>query len=155
VRAGETGVDGLNRWLHKSFRGQARAWAAPEKYWQRKTCKLLGAQGVLYGDKVINVANARRYDVHPKVEKGYLANGEIGIVVGQFKGSSWKPKGLPWKIEVEFSSQLGLKFGFGAGDFGDEGEAPLQLAYALTIHKAQGSEFGTTFIVIPNPCRTN
>ncbi|MBE0702510.1 MAG: ATP-binding domain-containing protein, partial [Afipia sp.] len=153
VRAGETGVDGLNRWLQKSFRRQARAWAEPEKYWERKTCKPLGAQGVLYGDKVINVANARRYDVYPKMEKAYLANGEIGIVVGQFKGSSWKPKGLPWKIEVEFSSQLGFKFGFGGGDFGDEGEAPLELAYALTIHKAQGSEFGMTFIVIPNPCR--
>ena len=47
-------------------------------------------------------------------------------------------KGLPWKIEVEFSSQLGFKFGFGGSDFGDEGEAPLELAYALTIHKAQG-----------------
>ena len=27
------------------------------------------------------------------------------------------------------------------------------MAYALTIHKTQGSEFGTTFLVIPNPCR--
>ena len=29
----------------------------------------------------------------------------------------------------------------------------LELAYALTIHKAQGSEFGLTILVIPNPCR--
>ena len=157
VRAGETGVDGLNRWLQKSFRRKARVWAEPEKYWDRKTCKPLGAQGVLYGDKVINVANARRYDVvdsgFQKVKNAYLANGEIGLVVGQFKGKNWKPKGLPWKIEVEFSSQLGNKFGFGGSDFGDEGEAPLELAYALTIHKAQGSEFGMTFIVVPSPCR--
>ena len=112
---------------------------------------------MLYGDKVINIANARRYDVvdsgFQKVKNAYLANGEIGLVVGQFKGKNWKPKGLPWKIEVEFSSQLGIKFGFGGFDFGDEGEAPLELAYALTIHKAQGSEFGMTFVVIPNPCR--
>lgn len=153
VRAGEIGVDGLNRWLQKSFRRQARAWAEPDKYWERKTCKPLGSQGVLYGDKVINVANARRYDVYPKMDKAYLANGEIGLVVGQFKGRKWKPKGLPWKIEVEFSSQLGFKFGFGGSDFGDDGEPSLELAYALTIHKAQGSEFGMTFIVIPNPCR--
>ena len=162
VRAGETGVDGLNRWLQKSFRRQARAWAEPDKYWERKTCKPLGAQGVLYGDKVINVANARRYDVvddaFRRVDKAYLANGEIGLVVGQFKSKKWEQnpklgKKLPWKIDVEFSSQLGFKFGFGGGDFGDEGEAPLELAYALTIHKAQGSEFGMTFIVIPNPFR--
>jgi hypothetical protein len=162
VRAGETGVDGLNRWLQKSFRRQARVWAEPEKYWERKTCKPLGAQGVLYGDKVINVANSTRYDVvdsaFRRVEKAYLANGEIGLVVGQFKSKKWEQnpklgKKLPWKIEVEFSSQLGFKFGFGGSDFSDEGEAPLELAYALTIHKAQGSEFGITFIVIPNPCR--
>jgi hypothetical protein len=153
VRAGETGVDGLNRWLQKSFRKQARAWAEPEKYWQRKTCRPLGAQGILYGDKVINIENARRYDVYPKMEKAYLANGEIGLVVGQFKGSKWTPKGLPWKMEVEFSSQLGFKYGFGDRDFSDEGNAPLELAYALTIHKAQGSEFGVTFVVVPNPCR--
>lgn len=153
VRAGETGVDGLNRWLQKSFRRQSRAWAEPEKHWDRKTCKPLGPQGILYGDKVINISNARRYDVYPKVDKPYLANGEIGLVVGQFKGRNWKPKGLPWKMEVEFSSQLGFKYGFAERDFGDEGDAPLELAYALTIHKAQGSEFGVTFVVVPNPCR--
>lgn len=162
VRAGETGVDGLNRWLQKSFRRQARAWAEPDKSWERKTCKPLGAQRVLYGDKVINVANANRYDVvddaFRRVDKAYLANGEIGLVVGQFKSKKWEQnpklgKKLPWKIDVEFSSQLGLKFGFSGGDFGDEGEAPLELAYALTIHKAQGSEFGMTFIVVPDPCR--
>jgi hypothetical protein len=29
----------------------------------------------------------------------------------------------------------------------------LELAYALTVHKAQGSEFGVTFVVVPSPCR--
>ena len=36
---------------------------------------------------------------------------------------------------------------------GDEGTPPLELAYAITIHKSQGSEFGRTFVVIPSPCR--
>jgi len=87
-----------------------------------------------------------------------VARRTLVIVVGQFKSKKWEQnpklgKKLPWKIDVEFSSQLGFKFGFGGSDFGDEGEAPLELAYALTIHKAQGSEFGMTFIVVPNPCR--
>ncbi len=158
VRAGETGVDGLNRWLQKSFRDRARAWAEPDKPWERKTCKPLGAQGILYGDKVINVANGKRDDVHPSLERAYLANGEIGLVVGQYKSRQWEQNPnlgskLPWKIEVEFSSQLGFKFGFKEHDFSDESDASLELAYALTIHKAQGSEFGTTFIVVPSPCR--
>jgi len=153
IRAGETGVDGLNRWLQQTFRKRAQDWAEPEQYWRRKICKPLGAQRILYGDKVINVVNSRRRDVWPKGDAEYLANGEIGISVGQYKGSKWKAKGLPWKLEVEFSTQPGFKFGFSGKDFGDEGVAPLELAYALTIHKSQGSEFGRTFVVIPNPCR--
>ena len=34
-------------------------------------------------------------------------------------------------------------------DFGEEGEASLELAYALTIHKAQGSEFSIVVLVLP------
>ena len=44
------------------------------------------------------------------------------------------------------------KYGFGKGEFGDEAKNPLELAYALTVHKTQGSEFGITFLVLPNPC---
>ena len=113
----------------------------------------MGSQAILYGDKVINLSNGRRFDVFPAMDKAYLANGEIGLVVGQYKGKNWKPKKLPWKLEVEFVTQLGFKFGFGGSDFGEDGNERLELAYALTIHKAQGSEFGTTFVVIPNPCR--
>lgn len=155
VRSGEVGVDGLNRWLQTSFRHQARLWAEPEpdQPWNRKVCKPLGPQGILYGDKVINLFNSRRRDVYPEGNDAYLANGEIGLVVGQYKGRNWKLDGLPWKIEVEFSSKLGTKFGFGKRDFREEGDAPLELAYALTIHKSQGSEFGITIVVIPNPCR--
>ena len=158
LRAGETGVDGLNRWIQKRFRQKARAWAEPEIFWQRKTCKPMGTQGILHGDKVINIRNQRRYDTYPETENACLANGEIGLVVGQFKGRAWEKnpklgKKLPWKLEIEFSSQLGLKYGFNEGDFGEERDPSLELAYALTVHKAQGSEFGTTFVVVPNPCR--
>jgi len=56
-------------------------------------------------------------------------------------------------LEVEFTSQPLFTYGFTKRDFGEEGEAPLELAYALTVHKAQGSEFGTVILVLPNPCR--
>jgi hypothetical protein len=153
VRAGESGVDGLNRWIKRLFRVSVRGWADVEPHWYRKIAKPMGSQAILYGDKVINLSNGRRRDVYPEMEKAYLANGEIGLVVGQYKGKNWKPKRLPWKLEVEFSTQLGFKFGFGGSDFGEDGDERLELAYALTIHKAQGSEFGTTFVIVPNPCR--
>jgi len=153
VRAGESGVDGLNRWIKRLFRVAVRDWADTEPHWYRKIAKPMGSQAILYGDKVINLSNGRRNDVYPEMEKAYLANGEIGLVVGQYKGKAWKPKRLPWKLEVEFSTQLGFKFGFSGSDFGEDGDERLELAYALTIHKAQGSEFGTTFVIVPNPCR--
>jgi len=91
--------------------------------------------------------------VWPAVEgEAYISNGDLGIVVGQYKGPTSKLKGLPSKLEVEFAGQLGHKYGFWRGEFGDEARNPLELAYALTVHKTQGSEFGITFLVLPNPC---
>ena len=75
---------------------------------------------------------------------GYLANGEIGLTVGQ-----WKSRANPKILKVEFSSQKGFTYDFYGSDFTDEGEPSLELAYALTIHKAQGSQFGLTIIVVP------
>ena len=151
IRAGETGVDGLNRSLQKFFRRQVRSWAEPEQYQKRMVCKPMGTQGILYGDKVINTINGEQEYAYPSSGRGYLANGEIGTVVGQYRKVNWKWP--PSKIEVEFSSQLGSKYRFSGRDFSDESGTKLELAYALTIHKSQGSEFGITFVVMPNPCR--
>lgn len=151
VRGMPHGVVGLNRRVHQQFRA-ATVESARQRY--RKTAKPFGPEELVYGDKVINVANHRRYDVFPKEDcSQYLANGEIGMAVGQFKGRNAKYKSLPWKLEVEFTSQPRFTYGFTDRDFGDEGEPKLELAYALTVHKAQGSEFGIVILVLPNPCR--
>lgn len=146
------GVIGLNRLIHRLFRAKSVEWSR-NRY--RKTPEPLGPEEIVYGDKVINVRNQRRWwEVYP--EEGcakYVANGEIGIAVGQFKGPQAKYRGLPWKLEVEFTSQPRFTYGFTKRDFGEEGEAPLELAYALTVHKAQGSEFSTVIVVLPKPCR--
>src|SRR5690606_21685223 len=114
-----------------------------------------GPQEVIYGDKVINVRNKTRKGFYPKSDDAiaYVANGEIGVVVGPFKGA--KAKGVPMnKLNVEFSTQQGIAYDFWMNELGsDDGNPFLELAYAITIHKAQGSEFGTTFVVVPNPCR--
>jgi hypothetical protein len=150
VRAGLMGVDALNRMIQGRFRAKVRELAETEG-WGRKVTRPIGRQALLYGDKVINVLNQRRRDVWPQPDgEAYIANGDIGIVVGQYKTKKFK--GLPWKLEVEFAGQLGHKYGFGKGEFGDEGSNPLELAYTLTVHKTQGSEFALTFVVLPNPC---
>jgi hypothetical protein len=152
VRGQPHGVAGLNRLIHDALRRRNVEFAR-QKY--RKTPEPFGPEKIVYGDKVIQVRNQRRFwEVYP--EEGcskYVANGEIGLAVGQFKGPQAKYRGSPWKLEVEFTSQPGFTYGYTGRDFGEEGEAPLELAYALTVHKAQGSEFGTVIVILPDPCR--
>jgi len=151
VRAGAWGVEAINRGLRGRFRVAALAAALAER--SRKIPKPMGPQGLLWGDKVISVCNGVRNDTFPQIKGGaYIANGDIGIVVGQYRGQKWQPKRPPWKLEVEFPSWSGTKIGYERWEFGEEREPPLELAYALTIHKCQGSEFGRTFVVVPNPC---
>ncbi len=150
IRASLVGVDALNRIIQTRFRTNVRELAETE-YRRRKVPKPVGRQTLLYGDKVINTLNQHRRDVWPRPDgETYIANGDIGMVVGQYKTNKFK--GLPWKLEVEFAGQLGHKYGFLPGEFGDEAANPLELAYCLTVHKTQGSEFGLTFVVLSNPC---
>ncbi|MCT8975109.1 AAA family ATPase [Clostridium sp. CX1] len=149
VKTMPQGVFQINRLIHETFK---RSTVESANYKWRKIPKPMGIEEIVYGDKVINVANHRRDNVWP--EEGaqeYLANGEIGVVQGQFKTKNMK--GLPWELKVEFSSQIGYHYGFSDKDFGEEREATLELAYALTVHKAQGSQFGIVVLVLPNPCR--
>lgn len=138
------GVGDINRLIHEKFRKPMIEFAS--RPW-RSIPKPMGAERIVYGDKIINLSNHKRDGkrVYPSDGAlGYLANGEIGLAVGQ-----WKTKGNPKILNIEFSSQKGFQYSFYASDFADEGDASLELAYALTIHKAQGSQFGLTVIVIP------
>lgn len=151
VRAGQHGVDALNRSIQERFRKRALDWAQPKDPRFRRVSKPFGAQGIVYGDKVINIVNGQRRDVWPRPDDlPYVANGDIGMVVGEYKRKT--AKHMPWKLEVEFVAHPGLAIKFYPREFGDEGQPPLELAYALTVHKTQGSEFGKTFVILPNPC---
>lgn len=138
------GVGDINRQIHARFRKTFLDLATRKC---RSIPKPLGAERVVYGDKVINIANHKRggRKVYPETGSlGYLANGEIGITVGQ-----WKTRGNPKILHTEFSSQPGYTYSFFGSDFSDEGSAALELAYALTVHKAQGSQFKLVILVLP------
>ncbi len=146
------GVRAINRKIHKLFR-EDKVKYARDRY--GKIPSPIGLEEIVYGDKVINLFNSRRNpkDVWPDTNAlNYVANGEIGVVIGQFKTAKMTFKGKPKNTEIEFTSQKGFKYSFKSWEFAEENNNPLELAYALTVHKAQGSEFGKVFLVIPNPC---
>jgi ATP-dependent exoDNAse (exonuclease V) alpha subunit len=67
------------------------------------------------------------------------ANGEVGVVA-----KAWKPY-----ANVVFADRDGRTFGYdGRWEFAG-GRGPLELAYAITVHKAQGSEFEYVFLILP------
>jgi ATP-dependent exoDNAse (exonuclease V) alpha subunit len=152
VREKVFGVKAINRKIHKLFR-EDKVTYARSRY--GKIPVPIGLEEIVYGDKVINLFNSRRNqkDVYPQEDAlNYVANGEIGMVIGQFKTKRMTFKGKPRNTEIEFTSQKGYKYSFKSWEFAEEGNNPLELAYALTVHKAQGSEFGKVFLIVPNPC---
>ena len=151
IREKVFGVRAINRKIHKRFR-EDKVQYARSRY--GKIPSPIGLEEIVYGDKVINLFNSRRNpkDVWPANALNYVANGEIGVVIGQFKTAKMTFKGKPKNTEIEFTSQKGFKYSFKSWEFAEESNNPLELAYALTVHKAQGSEFGKVFLVVPNPC---
>jgi len=166
IREKPYGVRAINRKIHQQFRKDKVEYAIKGhkksftnkagkliEYTEKKIPKPVGLEQIVYGDKIINLGNHKRKNVYPKDNSlEYIANGEIGMVTGQFKRKNAKYKGQPKNVEIEFSSQKGYSYTFWSSDFKEEADSPIELAYALTVHKAQGSEFGKVFLVVPNPC---
>lgn len=158
VRGLTHGVRELNRYIHKQFCREFLK-LAHRHGWAKIIPKPMGPEEIVYGDKVINIKNHKRLErwpggpklVYPeKGARGYVANGEIGIAVGQFKTS--KMKFTPYSLKIEFASQQSFEYEFTEKDFESENEPILELAYALTVHKAQGSDFDIVVLILPSQC---
>ena len=134
LRMREFGAVEINRWTQRIFR------AAELKSAQRPWVPSLGDENIVLRDKVIQVRNERRkaFDGSSS-RREFLANGEVGIV-GHGK-EKW--------LNVHFAHRPNLTFGYrNSSDF-PGGTGPLELAYALTVHKSQGSDFGLVLVVLP------
>ena len=155
------GTGSLNLLMQKTFNGQ----------WSSK--KL---DGIGYFDKVIQFRNrpqsdpAYAYqDSSRKNIKSEIYNGEIGITtihgLDRYAKEGKKPKYI-WqgsidRLQVFFSGKTrkGLRYNYGK-DLGQDIDGRwikeqkvidnLELAYAISVHKSQGSEFDYVYIVIPH-----
>lgn len=144
VRLNPHGVHELNRWAQITYRG--KQLGSSRSSWGLS----LGEEEIVWGDKIIRTRNGKMdgWDGKNKqvVKDVYLANGEIGVAgVGMGKK---KNKAL----DVAFAQRPDVRFAFWRKNFSSD-NAPLELAYALTVHKAQGSEFSKVFVVLPKRCR--
>lgn len=138
TRSRAFGTVEINRMLKHRYRSGDLKWAM-QRYGKRPP-RPLGPEQIVLGDKVMQTKNDGDAKGHPEgVGLDYVANGEIGVVVSRASAN-------PQYANVEFSSQTGITYGYKPSSSEDP---PLELAWAVTVHKSQGSEFGTTFLVMP------
>lgn len=110
--------------------------------------------GITYFDKVIQYVNRPRSNPHwayncklRKSEKVEVYNGEIGFVKPHAYDKNWKMEGYHLnRFQVVFSRKSDYWI-----DFSSESvvENNIELAYAISVHKAQGSEFERIYFVLP------
>ncbi|RLT19655.1 MAG: exodeoxyribonuclease V [Planctomycetota bacterium] len=141
VRNHEFGTTELNRKIQAKYRGGMLNYSKG-----RGGPKPFGEQEIVWTDKVMQAINCRKKS-YPKDEDGlsYVANGEIGLVVATQKGSERSDS-----IRVQFSTQPKSSYYYPRSDV----DGQLELAYALTVHKSQGSDFDIVFLILPKSAST-
>ena len=136
-----SGTRELNRLLQLEFRGGTLAYARNPF---NKMPRPFGDEEIVKFDKIINIKNDPAFCKPQENGLSYLANGEIGIVTNAYSSHYGD------KLCAVFTTQPATVYHLGRQD----AQARLELGYALTVHKAQGSDFGIVFFVLPQNART-
>ena len=151
------GTEAVNLRLQKEARGES--------------LKRVGSiSGITLFDKVIQTRNRgasdplRAWNFKTKAnEPCEVFNGELGYVRPHGFDKNWKWEGFRLKhFWVTFSRKEHLAVGYGKklGSYKDKGgrdkwikeekpEDNLELAYAISVHKSQGSEFERIYFIVP------
>jgi exodeoxyribonuclease V alpha subunit len=141
VRNHEFGTTEINRRIQAKYRGRLLNYSKGSS-----GLTPFGEQEIIWTDKVMQSINCRKQS-YPKQENGlsYVANGEIGLVVATRKGSERSDS-----MKVQFSTQPSSSYYYQR----PEVDGQLELAYALTVHKSQGSDFDIVFLILPKSAST-
>lgn len=157
------GTNSINSTIHTIYRVDGTS----PSFKKVETENPLGIDGIVFGEKVINVINQDRknwkWGVYSPSKldmencERYIANGEVGIVTKLNKKKHWsyrnnRLESMNVEHIVQFSTQTGYAYNFKSGISESETQQ-LELAYALTVHKAQGSGFKVTIFVLIEPER--
>jgi ATP-dependent exoDNAse (exonuclease V) alpha subunit len=116
-----------------------------------------GQEQITGRDKVMQVVNERlwAYDADAKADvedRVPVFNGQIGRVCGEWPFAQHRyrkgQRGSVKRIRVQFDGLPNLRFDYNRT--GGRGvDRQLELAYAITVHKSQGSQFKHVFFVVP------
>jgi hypothetical protein len=108
------GVKEVNKFIQTTYRKSfielaLNVQAKDSRYFKkRKVAKPKGSDNIVYGDKVINLKNTRWENwqkIRPNDKKqeafNYVANGEIGVITGEFRGKDWNSHGVDIPLQTE------------------------------------------------------
>lgn len=143
------GTDELNRRIQLAYRRSTIEKSKKrDRLGDKQFARPAGDHQIVLGDKVIQIRNHRRRGwsrVAKENERLFVANGEVGLVTW-----SEHTKAHGDSLTVEFGTQPDVLFRYGRGEVDEN----LDLAYAITVHKSQGSDFETVFLVLPQSAGT-
>jgi len=122
----------INRMIQEKFR---------KPLWRKQKPLSIGNSLIGINDKVIQLVNEKK-EAYPSKEILQLSNGQIGVIESVFKGHA----------NTVFTGYPNQTFGAKGGGVEDD-SAALELAYAITVHKSQGSDFQKVFLIVPKTGR--
>ncbi|MDY6863748.1 MAG: AAA family ATPase [Thermodesulfobacteriota bacterium] len=111
--------------------------------------------GISLSDKVIQIRNRPRSNKisaynysEKKATKEEIYNGEIGFTF-KHKFDKYIVRLKKFTVKFETRPSIDYNYGFLENYFNEPVEKNLELAYAISIHKAQGSEFERVYLILP------
>lgn len=137
------GANSINKLIHDNYRISKNGTVIGKLSKQNP----IGEEKIIVGDKIINLINQKKdivWDSHRREKTTInISNGDIGLVF-RIDGNNMN------KVQFVSNPDIWVTYYGGKRLSGDDNSG-IELAYALTIHKSQGSGFDTTILIINEP----